>query len=322
MFVNLCRANSNSKKMTFEPIVKWSGSKRSQAEEIVARLPQEIDTYYEPFCGGCSVLFRLLNTPSIKVKKYVASDINEDLIGLWTMIKFCPMELYNGYVRMWNSFNGDPYADIRLYQRSRTELYSHRKEYFENVRARYNEAHSPIDFLFIMRTTTNGMPRYNDNGMFNNSCHFSRPGIHPRRLKDILDRWSDALKSKNVEFSSVSYNTLNPGSRDVLYLDPPYASVHKRQMYFGGIDIDSFVQWLSSRKCRWILSFDGKRGETDCTYDLPKNLYVRHEYLNAGNSSFERYLGKGRTEHVFESLYMNYIPSIMRIESPTQLMLF
>lgn len=47
----------------FEPAVKWSGSKRSQAEEIIKLFPKEIDTYYEPFlwrmqCSKAIVEFR------------------------------------------------------------------------------------------------------------------------------------------------------------------------------------------------------------------------------------------------------------------------
>ena len=45
----------------YEPVIKWSGSKRSQAEQILRHFPNEIDTYYEPFCGGASVLRRLLD---------------------------------------------------------------------------------------------------------------------------------------------------------------------------------------------------------------------------------------------------------------------
>lgn len=126
------------------------------------------------------------------------------------------------------------------------------------------------------------------------------------RVKEILFDWSSVLKNKHVEFRSVSYDTLTPESKDFMYLDPPYASVHKHQMYFGGIDIDAFVNWLAARKCRWLLSFNGKRGETDCTYAIPGTLYSKHEYINAGKSSFERYLGKGRTEEVRDSLYSNY----------------
>ena len=68
--------------MKFQPVIKWSGSKRSQSEEIVKRIPRkEYDTYYEPFCGGCSILFQLLHS-DIKFNKYICSDENEGWINL------------------------------------------------------------------------------------------------------------------------------------------------------------------------------------------------------------------------------------------------
>ena len=304
----------------FEPIVKWSGSKRSQAEDIVARMPREIGTYYEPFCGGCSVLYRLLNTPSVKVSRYVASDINQDLIGLWTMIKQCPNELIDGYNRLWREFNEDPYAEVRLYQRSTSECYSHRKEYFEKVRSRYNETHSSIDFLFIMRTTTNGMPRYNDKGEFNNSCHFTRPGINPNKLRTICLEWSRILRTKNVEFITMSYDELNPDKKDLVYLDSPYAQT--KGMYFGSIDLNKYFNWVGKLQCKWMMSFDGRSGDSDFTYDVPESIYVSHEYLDNGNSAFRRVIGKNLNAEVKESLYMNFVPDICTKESAFQPMLF
>lgn len=45
------------KVMKFQPVVKWSGSKRSQSETIVSKIERkQYNTYYEPFCGGCSII--------------------------------------------------------------------------------------------------------------------------------------------------------------------------------------------------------------------------------------------------------------------------
>jgi len=33
-------------------LIKWTGSKRRQARQIVAKFPRKIATYYEPFLGG------------------------------------------------------------------------------------------------------------------------------------------------------------------------------------------------------------------------------------------------------------------------------
>lgn len=45
------------------PCIKWSGSKRSQAEEIIKHFPEFIDTYYEPFVGGASVSLKIETEP-------------------------------------------------------------------------------------------------------------------------------------------------------------------------------------------------------------------------------------------------------------------
>ena len=298
--------------MMLEPIVKWSGSKRSQAEAIVARMPREIDSYYEPFCGGCSVLNRLLQTISINVKRYVASDLNADLIALWNEIKNNPEELIKGYAELWAVFN----------RHSGEEDFERKKEVFYTVRDRYNSEHRPTDFLFIMRTTTNGMPRYNSEGKFNNSCHFSRPGIHPRELAKICMGWSVILRDKDVQFVHRSYEDVVSDDNSLIYLDPPYMSVERHKMYFGGIDKEKFFSWLGNLKGKWILSFDGKRGEEDYTYSVPSDLYVSHEFLVSGQSSFERYLGRGKTETVSESLYMNYEPERKEESQMQQLELF
>ena len=274
----------------FEPAVKWSGSKRKQAEEIINRMPREIGTYYEPFCGGCSVLRRLLSSKEHHVNAFVCSDANSDLISLWNAIRDCPVFIVHKYAQMWNELNKD--NDL-----------GRKKDYFNKVRERFNESRSPQDFLFIMRTTTNGMPRYNHKGEFNNSFHVTRNGIEPERLTKILNEWSKILREKSVEFVCQDYRQVNPVKGDFLYLDPPYAGT--KGMYHGGIDLESFWEYLRGLKCGYALSFDGKiDGGSDFTYSVPKDLFTEHEYLCNGNSSFRRVVGNNTHANILESLYI------------------
>lgn len=292
--------------MLCEPIVKWSGSKRSQAEEIIKRFPMNIDTYYEPFCGGCSVLYRLLKTKSIRVRKFVASDINADLIALWNEIKHHDERLCTNYAALWHSFNkhGFDIDDI-----------GRRNEVFYTIRERFNKRRSPADFLFLMRTCVNGMPRYNHKGEFNTSCHFSRPGINPSKMKKLCFDWKCLLNACEVEFRCVSYEEIAPRQGDFIYFDPPYFNT--KGMYFGTIDFKRYWKWLRALPCKWALSFDGRTDKQDFTYSVPKDLYVSHEYLVSGNSSFRRVTGKNRHAYVSESLYLNYEP-ILYSASPIQ----
>ena len=275
--------------MKFQPVIKWSGSKRSQSEEIVERIPRkEYNTYYEPFCGGCSILFQLLHS-DIKFNKYICSDKNEGLINLWNEIKNNPDEVAKQYELMWNELNID-------------EDKERKKQYFYMVRDRYNKEHSPYDFMFIMRTTTNGIPRYNKNGEFNNSFHVTRNGIKPSSLYKIIKEWSTVLNKYNVEFIHQEYSKIQTKENDFIYLDPPYANT--KGMYYGAINYEELWNWMSKQSCDYMLSFDGKSTTEDMTYEVPDYLYSKHEYLYSGNSSFRRVIGKSNKEYIEESLYM------------------
>ena len=274
--------------MKFQPVIKWSGSKRSQSEEIIKYFPKEINTYYEPFCGGCSVLFQLLHS-DIKVNNYVCSDKNKGLIDLWNLIKVDPKLVSHSYSIMWNELNIDDNKERK-------------KQYFYMVRERYNNTHNPTDFMFIMRTTTNGMPRYNNNGDFNNSFHVTRNGILPNKLEKIIYQWSEVLNKNNVEFINQEYNNIVTKKNDFIYLDPPYANT--KGMYYGTIDYNILWNWLKQQSCKYILSFDGKTNNEDMTQDIPTNIYSKHIYLNSGNSSFRRVIGKSKNTIVKESLYI------------------
>ena len=279
----------------FQPVIKWSGSKRSQCENILEYFPKSINTYYEPFCGGCSMLMGLINS-DISVKKYVCSDINKDLILLWDKVKMSPDEIYESYERLWNELNKD--NDIER-----------KKKFFEYQRDIYNKTHDPNIFFFIMRTTTNGMPRYNQKGEFNNSFNITRNGIKPELLKPILYEWSDKLKKNNVEFIHRSYDEILDEIKegDFVYMDPPYFNT--KGMYFGGIDFEyffSFLENVSQKNVKFALSFDGISGDVDNTSSVPKKCYNRHFYIKSGNSSFKRTIGKNKNAMVYESLYLNY----------------
>ena len=280
----------------FQPAIKWSGSKRSQAKEIVDLFPRDIDTYYEPFCGGCSVMRQLLEeikSGHITCKRIVCSDLNEHLIALWQLIKNNPYDVTSAYTAHWFNLNNNPDKATK-------------RRYFEEVRRNFNIYHNAVDFMFIMRTTTNGMPRYNQKGEFNNSFHITRDGIQPTKLSTIVFEWSELLNHFNVEFKCAPYDIVltEANSNDFIYLDPPYANT--KGMYFGNFDNVRLFKLLETLPSPWMMSYDGISGTVDNTYAVPEHLYDEHKYLRSGNSSFKRTIGKSRDSVVYESLYIKH----------------
>lgn len=273
----------------FQPVIKWSGSKRSQANEIIKYFPKEINTYLEPFCGGASVLRALIES-DVKVGTYICSDVNQDLINLWNAIKNNPESVYEVYSLRWHELN------------DKDDDKERKKRYFEEVRECYNREHNPYDFFFILRTTTNGMPRYNRNGEFNNSFHITRNGIRPERVKPIIFEWSDILNDNNVQFIQNDFKDISTTDSTFMYLDPPYAGVNG--MYYGGFNNKELFDWLRKQPAQWVMSYDGISGDVDNTYNVPEDLYSQHVYIRSGNSSFRRVIGKSNDTIVYESLYI------------------
>ena len=212
-----------------------------------------------------------------------------DCLIVWNEIINHPHAVSLHYKKLWQGLNADDNKERK-------------KKYFSEVRDRYNKEHNPLDFMFIMRTTTNGMPRYNSLGEFNNSFHITRNGIIPDKLERIIFEWSNILKASNVNFLCCSYEKIKPKKYDFLYLDPPYANT--KGMYYGTIDYNLFWNWLRKFPCGYLLSFDGVSGKEDNTYNVPTDVYSKHKYLYSGNSSFKRTIGKSNDNIVYESLYI------------------
>ena len=273
---------------TFQPAIKWSGSKRSQAQNIVGFFPREIETYYEPFCGGCSVLRAMFET-DIKVKHYVCSDTNITLIGLWQLIKSNPKLVSTQYKKLWTQLNS-------------LEDVEQQKEFYEKIRDKFNKEKNPLDFMFLNRTCFNGLIRYNKKGEFNSPFHLNRGGIKPDTFEKIIKEWSKLLNQHNVDFKMLTYQWVKPSADDFMYLDPPYANT--KGIYDQEFDNVKFFKWLKKAPCKWALSYDGKSGKEDNTYDVPKELYNEHYYLESGNSSFKRITETDNNAKVFESLYL------------------
>lgn len=268
--------------MTARSFVKWSGGKRSQAEEIIAYFPKDIRIYYEPFLGSGAILGHL------RPDRAICSDINGPLISLWKSIQNEPEKVASDYRKKWEKLQEEGHT------------------YFYKVRDDFNKKQSPLDFLFLTRTCVNGLIRYNKKGEFNNSLHHTRKGMHPDQLEKIICSWADIIKKHKFFNKSYELTTKNASEEDFVYLDPPYFNTGVR--YFGAIDFDEFISYLESlnnKGVRYALSYDGKRGDTSYIVDIPKKLYKQHIMLHSGNSTFNK-VQNGKVEKVYESLYLNY----------------
>lgn len=317
------------------PLIKWSGSKRRQAPYIVSQMLDEIDTYYECFLGGGSVLHELLNQIAAgtkKVKRIVCSDLNADLINIWKAFVYDRQHLFDEYEKHYlNILERSELKDGEEFSR---EHVTKAQTYYYEMRNRMNSL--SIDdperatlFYWICRTCFNGLIRYNPkkgdskHPYFNASFHVGgRLGIRPDELQSVFESWGSVIDSfvnsgGEIVFINDSYIDVlkDAGKGDLIYMDPPYANT--TGMYFCET-FDEDALWNELRRLnavgtRWMLSYDGKTGDDDRTADVPEDLYIRHEYVYAGHSSFKKLRSKScdalqdkNKDVVKDSLYLNY----------------
>lgn len=248
-----------------QPLIKWTGSKRPIAKEIIGKFPRTIETYYEPFLGGGSVFLNLLKNDH-DVERFRLSDKNSGLIGIFDIVKDNPESLIHNYQQHWWNFQESV-------------------DYYYVVRDNYNKTKDPYLLYFLSRTCYNGTIRYNKKGEFNVSHHMNRKGMAPSKIEEIILYYHKLMKDKDIEFSCRSFEEVCPESLDdVVYCDPPYTN--SKALYHGNIPINQLTSWLNGLPCSWFMNINGVNGsDNEIQLDIP---YTGKELFRSGNSSFSR----------------------------------
>jgi DNA adenine methylase len=186
-----------------QPFLKWAGGKRQLLPEIRKYIPDEFDTYFEPFVGAGAVLFDL------QPEKAVISDKNSELINVYHVIK--------------NEI------DDLIKELQKHEDGNH-AEYFYEIRSKdrdpgYDEL-SPAEraarIIYLNKTCFNGLFRVNSKGYFN--VPFGRYKNPKIVNEDVLRSVHAYLHSNNVIILEQDFTETVAGAKagDFVYFDPPY----------------------------------------------------------------------------------------------------
>lgn len=199
------------------PPIKSQGIKTKLIPWIKSAIPRGFNgVWIEPFMGTGAVGLNL--APS----KALLCDTNPHLINFYNEIN-----------------NGKITADIvRDFLKDEGSLLLEKgEEHYYYVRSRFNESHSPLDFLFLNRAGFNGMIRFNKKGGFNipfckKPSRFNKAYV--TKIVNQVDYVSRLLREKNFIFKCQSFEFTIAEARegDLIYCDPPYIGRHVD--YFNG----------------------------------------------------------------------------------------
>lgn len=192
------------------PPIKCQGIKTKLVPFILSNIkPNPNGRWIEPFLGSGVVLF------NAAPKRAIASDINPHIINFYQEIieeKITPK-----IVRKFLEKNGEKLRTI--------------KDFYYEMRDRFNETGDPLIFLFLNRCCFNGMIRFNSKGKYNVPFGHKPNRFRKAYVTKIVNqvKWvQELLKNKEIIFKCRDWKeTLEKAQEeDFVYLDPPYFGRH------------------------------------------------------------------------------------------------
>ncbi len=189
-----------------KPLLRWAGGKRTLAPSICNLIPVSFWTsegrYFEPFVGGAAVSIEVAIRRKSSQGLYL-SDANEDLVNLYKMVQSEPENLI-AYIS--------------------NQEFSNSSECYYRVRSAVRE--DPIAraarTLYLNATCFNGLYRTNASGGFNVPFgKLKSPDFHKsKQILELSQLFKDATFT--VENFDAFIEKWVPGTRDIVYFDPPY----------------------------------------------------------------------------------------------------
>jgi len=201
------------------PFLKWAGGKRQLISEIEARLPADIDdctTYVEPFIGGGSVLFRMLEL--FEFETVHVSDLNLELMLCYRTIREDADAVSGHLLSLSEMYPTDKEGQKAIYHDVRDEWNASvgREGQFEGEDAAARAART----IFLNKTCFNGLFRVNKSGLFNVPCNYTKRPSLPTEAE--LLEVQETLQGADIRVAGFEECEELVDEGSFVYFDPPY----------------------------------------------------------------------------------------------------
>ena len=279
---------------TLVPPIKCQGIKTKLVPTLKKIVPADIEgRWIEPFCGSAVVPLNL------RPKRAILSDANPHIMRFYEAIR-----------------EGAITSDkVRVFlEEQHPLLQAGGQDFYNAVRARFNESGDSLSFLFLNRSCFNGVMRFNKKGGFNVPFCHKPERFAPAYITKIVNQVNaveDALRMNDWRFQTGDYQTTLAlaSEDDFVYVDPPYFGRHAD--YFNSWsmeDEDDLTQWLKHAPCRWALSTwhsnEFRENETAFYWEsLGYHCHKIEHYYHVGASEDLRH-------PMIEAVFTNFDPQL------------
>lgn len=188
---------------TIQPFTKWTGGKRQLLPVIKSLMPDNYNSYFEPFIGGGALFFDL--SPD----KAVINDFNNELMNCYQQIKKHPQKLIELLTKHQENNSKEYYLELRAVDR-------------DNRINKMTDVERAARIIYMLRVDFNGLYRVNSKNQFNVPYgRYKNPKIVD---SDLILSISQYLNSNNIKILTGDFEKAvqDVVAGDFVYFDPPY----------------------------------------------------------------------------------------------------
>jgi DNA adenine methylase len=190
------------KSIAIKPFLRWAGGKTWLLKRVNQFIPEKIHNYYEPFLGGGAIFFCLKQLGKLKNKSILA-DTNKDLIDCFLQVR----DNVEQVIEHLKNYKNEKY------------FYYLMRDLTPN-----SDSEKAAKFIYLNRTSFNGIYRVNLNGKYNVPYGFKT--YNTLFDFDNLRGASDCLANAEIVHNDFQPCLDDIGKDDLAFLDPPYTVAH------------------------------------------------------------------------------------------------
>ena len=254
-----------------KPFVKWAGGKRQIIDKLKKYVPDEFNTYYEPFVGGGALLFEL------SPKNAVINDSNKELMNVYECIK--DEKKFEAMCR-----------ELNTHEMKHSEEYYYTIRNMDRDKKKFNKV---VDYkraartIYLNKACFNGLYRVNSKNEFN--VPFGKKTKVNTYEGQNLGIICGFLNYNDIKILSTDFEEAVKEAKkgDFIYFDPPYDSDTST---FNSYTEDGFGKEQQKRLARVFFPIFTDNFRCFIRRSIIMNYHNKRERCYLSNKSIKRLL--------------------------------
>lgn len=271
-------------------IIKWVGGKKQSLATLQTHYPiglqtGEITRYIEPFLGGATVMFDMLqNYPTIT--DVFVNDNNKDLIAMYEVVRDDVEVLITELLKLEKQFN--------------TALPTLQEHMFYTIRTQYNKVvgqtlhgnakvAQAARFIFLNKTCFNGLYRVNKKGEYN--VPFGKKKTINLFNEFEMKYASQLLQKVKLYSHSFEYMKQFVTTDSFIFLDPPYRPRKVASAMFTQYQASDFNDSQQQLVQQFFTAADKLGAKLILTNSVSDDNFLPQLFKNYRIQTYQKYYG-------------------------------